>query len=67
MPVLRLFDAMRTQWRVGMGGAYGLDYGPMLCTGGVMDLLGIEDREYAFEGIRVMESVALDEMHKDNQ
>ena len=67
MPVLRLFDAMRTQWRVGMGGAYGLDYTPMLAQGGVMDLLGIEDREYAFEGIRVMESVALDEMHKDDK
>jgi hypothetical protein len=62
MPVIRLFDAMRTQWRVGYGGAYGLDYNPLQS---VMDWLGIEDRPYAFEGLRVMESVALDEMHKD--
>lgn len=62
MPVIRLFDALRTQWRVGYGGAYGLDYTPIPA---VMDLLGIDDRKYAFEGLRVMESVALDEMHKD--
>ena len=61
-PVLRLFDAMRTQWRVGFGGAYGMDYG-VLPT--VMDFLGITDREYAFEGLRVMEEAALAEMHKD--
>ena len=62
MPVLRLFDAMRTQWRVGYSGAYGLDYTPVPA---VLDLLGIEDRAYAFEGLRVMESVAIEEMQKD--
>lgn len=62
MPVLRLFDAMRTQWRVGFGGPYGLDYGPLTQ---VMELLGIEDREWAFEGLRVMEQVALKILHKD--
>jgi hypothetical protein len=62
MPVLRLFNAMRTQWRVGMGGAYGLDYNPLPS---VMEYLGIEDRAYAFEGLQVMEQIALEEMHKD--
>ena len=62
MPVVRLFDAMRTQWRVGFSGAYGLDYTPLPA---VMDILGIEDRAYAFEGLRVMEYAALHEMHKD--
>lgn len=61
--MLRLFDAMRTQWRVAMGGAYGLDYGPLPT---VMELLGIVDKAWAFEGLRIMESAALDEMHKDN-
>ena len=61
-PVLKLFDAMRTQWRVGMGGAYGMDYGVLPV---VMDFIGTTDREYAFEGIRVMEEAALAEMHKD--
>ena len=62
MPVLRLFDAMRTQWRVGFSGPYGLDYGPMT---GLMDILGIDDREWAFEGLRVMEQVALKILQKD--
>lgn len=31
----------------------------------VMDLLQTPDREWAFEGLRVMEDEALKEMHKD--
>lgn len=62
MPVLRLFDAMRTQWRVGYSGAYGMDYSALPA---VMDLLNINDRQWAFEGFRVMEDEALREMHKD--
>ena len=61
-PILRLFDAMRTQWRVGFGGAYGLDYNALPV---VMDLQNVTDREWAFEGLRVMEYEALKEMHKD--
>ena len=62
LPVLRLFDAMRTQWRVGFGGAYGMDYNTLPV---VMDMLSIDDRQWAFEGLRVMEDEALKEMHKD--
>lgn len=60
--VLRLFDAMRTQWRVGFSGAYGMDYNTLPV---VMDMLSIDDRQWAFEGLRVMEDEALKEMHKD--
>ena len=61
-PVLRLFDAMRTQWRVGFSGAYGMDYNTLPV---VMEMLSIDDRQWAFEGLRVMEDEALKEMHKD--
>jgi hypothetical protein len=61
-PVLRLFDAMRTQWRVGFSGAYGMDYNTLPV---VMDMLSIDDKQWAFEGLRVMEDEALKEMHKD--
>ena len=61
-PVLRLFDAMRTQWRVGFRGAYGMDYNTLPV---VMEMLSIDDRQWAFEGLRVMEDEALKEMHKD--
>ena len=61
-PILRLFDAMRTQWRVGFSGAYGMDYTAIPV---VMDLLQTPDREWAFDGLRVMEDEALREMHKD--
>ena len=61
-PVLRLFDAMRTQWRVGFSGAYGMDYNTLPV---VMDMLSIDDRQWVFEGLRVMEDEALKEMHKD--
>ena len=60
--MLRLFDAMRTQWRVSYGGAYGFDYAALPA---VMDLLQPPDRLWAFEGLRVMEAEALEIMHKD--
>jgi len=61
-PVLRLFDAMRTQWRVGFSGAYGMDYNTLPV---VMEMISIDDKQWAFEGLRVMEDEALKEMHKD--
>jgi hypothetical protein len=49
---LNLFFQLQTQWRVGMGGATGLDYSaiPVL-----FDLYGVEDRVEVFEGIQVCE------------
>ncbi|MEQ1976650.1 DUF1799 domain-containing protein [Xenorhabdus sp. SGI240] len=55
------FSAMRTQWRVGMNGATGLDYSPL---NQVMGYLNIKDRATVFNNIRVMEVKALEIMHK---
>lgn len=58
-----VFEAMGTQWRVGMAGATGLDYG-VLPT--VMRLwrVPVEDRAEVFAGVRVMESAVLEMMRK---
>ena len=60
-PALELFSALCTQWRVGMGGATGLDYTALPV---VMDMLEIapEDRRERFEEVRVMERAALEVM-----
>ncbi|WP_232916939.1 DUF1799 domain-containing protein [Pseudomonas corrugata] len=54
----RLFEAMSTQWRTGMGGASGLDYNALPP---VASMLGIKRRELseAFQDIRVMEAEAM--------
>lgn len=63
VPATRLFCAMATQWRAGMSGATGLDYGVLPA---VMELLGIapDERPGVFEDVRVMESEALKVMHE---
>lgn len=42
-PAYGLFASLRTQWRVGMGGATGLDYGPLYCK---MDRLKLTPEAY---------------------
>ena len=61
---VNVYLAMATQWRVGMNGPVGLDYGPLLGRRGVMALCGVRrrDRRDVFNGIQVMESAALDYM-----
>lgn len=58
-----VFVDIMTQWRTGAAGAVGLDYNvlPM-----VFDLRKIEGEERAevFDGVRVMESAALEAMRK---
>jgi len=51
-------DSMGTQWRMGAGGATGLDYGVLP---NVMRLVGVpvKDRPGVFQDIRVMESEAI--------
>jgi hypothetical protein len=62
---VQTFIAMSTQWRVGMAGATGLDYGVLPA---VLRLTGVpvKERSQAFEGIRVMEDAVLDMMRSQN-
>ncbi|WP_312538275.1 DUF1799 domain-containing protein [Achromobacter mucicolens] len=59
-----VFCAMDTQWRVGVGGATGLDYGTLPT---VLRFLGVKRAEWSgvWDSVRVMERAALEEMHKD--
>lgn len=54
-----LFMAVATQWRVGMGGATGLDYSAVAA---VMDIQGVKQKKRAkmFEHIRIMEAAVLE-------
>ena len=54
-----LFMAVATQWRVGMGGATGLDYSAVAA---VMDIQGVKPKKRAkmFEYIRIMEAAVLE-------
>lgn len=58
-----VFIAMGTQWRAGMSGATGLDYGVLR---DVMGLHGIKkrDRSDVFAAVRIMEGAALKVMHE---
>lgn len=63
LPPLRVFAALDTQWRVGFGGATGLDYNVLPTT---LRLLGVPRADWPelFEDIRTMERAALDVMHQ---
>ena len=52
---------MGTQWRVGMGGAYGLDYSALPP---VLEMMGVPRTDWAeiLESIRVCEESALETM-----
>lgn len=55
--VVMLFLRLQTQWVVGgMGGAIGLNYQSVAV---VMDILGIEGKAAALDGLQVMERAAL--------
>jgi hypothetical protein len=63
MQAVSLFRRVDTQWRIGMGGATGLDYVVLFR---LMDQLSLERERWdeLLEEIRIMESVALEEMHR---
>lgn len=63
LEAFELFVALRSQWRVGMAGATGLDYGVMFHK---MDRMGLTSERYEEmeEQMRVLEHAALDEMSK---
>jgi hypothetical protein len=56
-----LFADLQTQWRVGMGGATGLDYNTLFHK---MDRMGLKPDEYSEleADVRVMEFAALEAM-----
>ncbi|WP_342222024.1 DUF1799 domain-containing protein [Candidatus Fukatsuia endosymbiont of Tuberolachnus salignus] len=60
-PSFLVMRAMSTQWRTGMAGPTGLDYG---CLLHVMTLLGVEPRATVFDDIRTLKSIALSLIHK---
>lgn len=57
-PAFLLFEAMSTQWRVGMGGAVGLDYNAIKP---VASMIGLKRSELSqvFPDLRLMEAEAL--------
>lgn len=63
---VNVFISMSTQWRVGMNGPIGLDYNAMTF---VMRTAGVTKAERAdvFDGIRIMEDVALETMRKNKK
>lgn len=63
LAAFELFVALRSQWRVGMAGATGLDYGVMFHK---MDRMGLSPERYEEleDQMRVLEHAALDEMSK---
>ncbi len=60
MPFL-VFSEVSTQWRVGAGGATGLDY---VAVKWVMGLMKIKKKYEVLRAIRTMESSALKTMNK---
>lgn len=61
-PAYLTFNAMRTQWRTGINGPTGLDYGVL---SQVIDLLNLtSDKTTLFNDIRVMEARALVMMYR---
>lgn len=62
-PAIQLFTRIASQWRVGAGGPTGLDY---LVLFHELDRMNLEPDAYdgLFAQIRVIESTALEEMHK---
>lgn len=65
-PSFSVFYNMSTQWRVGMGGATGLDYSALLATA---KMLGYKNKEIQemFSDIQVMENEALLTMGENNK
>lgn len=62
---VRVFAAIQTQWTIGPAGPIGLRYEVLPV---VFDLLEIhEDRPDLFDALRVMESAALGELHRQHR
>lgn len=66
LQAVNVFVCMSTQWRVGMNGATGLDYGPVYKK---MDRLGLTPAEYdcVEDDIRTLEDAALETIRKNKK
>lgn len=64
VPAVNLFVQLGTQWLVGPGGAYGLNYSVLYQK---LDRMGVspEEAEQLEEDIRILEDAALEEMRKE--
>lgn len=62
-PIKQVFAAMLSQWNVGMNGAIGLRYEALPL---VLELhcIEAEQRREVFDGLRVMERAAVEEINK---
>ena len=65
--IVMMFLRMTTQWDCSFGGMIGLKYEVLLLAGGLFDLYNINNRQEMFEGLQLMESVALVEINKDKK
>lgn len=57
---IECFIDLQTQWRTGMSGATGLDYTAVSMVLDLREILKPKKRREVFDGIRVMESAALE-------
>lgn len=64
IPVVRLLCACGTQWRVGFGGPYGLDYPAVFAVAGV---LGIELTPEVLAGVALIEHTQLELWNREKQ
>ncbi|AKJ28843.1 DUF1799 domain-containing protein [Caldimonas brevitalea] len=62
-PAAVVFSSLQTQWRVGPGGPYGLDYSAIP---DVLRMSSVPRSQWpeVFEAVQVMEAAALGAMHK---
>lgn len=64
MQALELWSAISTQWRVGFGGPYGLDYNAMYLVAGTMR---VEMTPKMLRKMRRLEADALTAMSENNE
>lgn len=66
VPAVNLFVELSTQWRVGPGGPYGLDYSVLYQALDRMNISPDESRKL-IDDIRILEDSALEQMRKDQE
>jgi len=59
-----MFLKIQTQWIMSFGGVVGLNYEVLLLKGGLFDLYDVQNRKEVFDGIRVIESIVVQEINK---